>query len=369
MQTFLNQLVYFSFFQSLFLLFVYLVSPKSRKNINGYIIFFIAILTIGLSGRIVYLSEIVENNYRWVIFSEFTTLMFGPTIYLFTKSSLYGERFSIRKLRHYLPALFYNSLIVLFFVLPSDEELRVRVESGEHLRNVMLFVGVGLVFNVSYWIKSLLTFLKFRKSIQTELSYVVRSRFFANFLMAVGVCLLCWVAMYLLGLLGVQVLSRLAWQVVWVSIAMIILFIAFYALRAPELFKVAELSAIRKYSKSRLSQSDLEGLETRLTQLMEQKKPYLNAKLLKSELADMLDVSSPEIARLLNERIGMNFFEYVNYYRIKEFVELAKSEKSRELTLYGLAQEAGFNSKTTFNKSFKNLMGKSPSDYFKSQIS
>ena len=59
----------------------------------------------------------------------------------------------------------------------------------------------------------------------------------------------------------------------------------------------------------------------------------------------------------------MNFFEYVNYYRIKEFVELAKTDKAKTLTFFGLAQEAGFNSKTTFNKSFKKLMGSSPKEY------
>ena len=94
----------------------------------------------------------------------------------------------------------------------------------------------------------------------------------------------------------------------------------------------------------------------------------LNNKLLKTELAQMLGVNNPELARLLNENIGMNFFEYVNYYRIKEFVFLAKTEKAKQLTFFGLAQEAGFNSKTTFNKSFKKLMGVSPSAYFDKKL-
>ena len=120
----------------------------------------------------------------------------------------------------------------------------------------------------------------------------------------------------------------------------------------------------KKYQQSKLGVQDLERLKVDLEQLMLEKKPYLNNKLLKKELAEMLGVHSPELSRLLNENIGMNFFEYVNYYRIKEFVQLAESEKGKQLTFFGLAQEAGFNSKTTFNKSFKNLMGVSPSAYF-----
>jgi len=79
----------------------------------------------------------------------------------------------------------------------------------------------------------------------------------------------------------------------------------------------------------------------------------------------MLDVSNPELARLLNESIGMNFYEYINYYRIKEFIHLANFDKAQQFTFFGLAQEAGFHSKTTFNKSFKKLMGVSPSAYFR----
>ena len=82
----------------------------------------------------------------------------------------------------------------------------------------------------------------------------------------------------------------------------------------------------------------------------------------------MLGISNPELARLLNERIGMNFFNFVNYYRIKEFIELAKTDKAKGFTFFGLAQEAGFNSKTTFNKAFRSLMGTSPSAYFGKEV-
>ncbi|MEL6485473.1 MAG: helix-turn-helix domain-containing protein, partial [Bacteroidota bacterium] len=73
--------------------------------------------------------------------------------------------------------------------------------------------------------------------------------------------------------------------------------------------------------------------------------------------------NAPELSRLLNERIGMSFFEYVNYHRIHEFIRLAKSPMIHQKTLMGIAQEAGFQSKSTFNKSFKQIMGCPPSEY------
>lgn len=370
MQSFLNQLVYFGFFQCLFLLFVYGVSSKNRKNVNGFIAFLVVVLLIGLTGRVLFISEIFGRNFRFIAFSEFSVLLFGSTTYLFTRSSLLNKRFSPKDLLHYLPSMVYNLLIIFVIMLPSDEVYQARAKSGELLFIVYLLVGGGLVFNITYWIMSCRLFFKFKKSLQDELSYVVHTEFFRNFLIAVGLCLLYWLTMYLTSIFNHHFINNTSRQIIWLSITLVILFIAYYGFKEPQLFKISTLvNTKKKYTQSKLTISDLNELKNKLEQLMEAKKPYLNGKLLKAELAEMLGVSNPEIARLLNESIGMNFFEYVNYYRIKEFVELAKTEKAKRLTFFGLAQEAGFNSKTTFNKSFKKLMGTSPKEYFINEAS
>ncbi|EZH74063.1 transcriptional regulator [Aquimarina atlantica] len=367
MQTLLNQLVYFGYFQSLFLLCIYLFSPKNRKNINGYVAFLVLVLMIGLSGRVLYISDIFGKNFRLIAFSEFATLLFGSTIYLFTKSSLLNKRFSYQDLLHYLPGVFYIIFVVFIFMLPTDEVIGARIKSGELFRTITIFIGIGLLFNITYWIMSLHLFLSFRKELRNELSYTVKTQFFLNFLIAIGICLLSWVIVYFISIFGFEMIERKARETIWLSIALIILFIAYYGMISPDLFKIVPAQVQKKYAQSKLSKSDLDQLQAKLDRLMIEKKPYLNRKLLKAELADMLGVSSPEIARLLNENIGMNFFEYINYHRIKEFVELAQTDKAKNLTFFGLAQEAGFNSKTTFNKSFKKLMGTSPKEYFTSQ--
>ncbi len=369
MQEFFNQLVYFGYFQSIFLLAIYAFSPKKRKNINGYIAFLVFILMIGLTGRIIYISEIFGRNLRFISFSEFSTLLFGSTVYLFTRSSLLDKRFSWNDLVHYVPGFFYIIFIIFYFMLPTDQELGLRVQSGELFRTITLFIGIGLLFNITYWLMSCSIFWSFKKNLSEELSYSVKTKFFQYFLMAIGLCLVYWVTVYILSVLHLDTIERTTRQFIWLSIALIILFIAFYGLKEPDLFKISHQINTKKYAQSKLSPKDLQDLKVQLDQLMQEKKPYLNRKLVKSELAEMMGVSNPEVARLLNEKIGMNFFEYINYYRIREFVKLAKSDKAKNLTFFGLAQEAGFNSKTTFNKSFKKLMGSSPKEYFSQEVS
>lgn len=369
MQSFINQVVYFGFFQSLFLIFIYLFSPKNRRNINGYVAFLVIVLMIGLIGRVLYISEIFGKDFRLIAFSEFATLFFGSTIYLFTRSSLLGKKFSYNELRHYIPGVLYIIMVILVFMAPRSLPISIPIKKDQLFFTISIFMGTALVFNITYWSLSYRAFFNFKKRIKDELSYTVKTQFFQNFLLAIGLCLLSWVTIYFIGLFGNDdMLERSARQFIWLSIAFIILFIAYYGMKEPDLYKISPLISSKKYANSKLSSADLDKLKTRLEQLMINKKPYLNRKLLKTELAEMLGVSNPEIARLLNESIGMNFFEYVNYYRIKEFVELSKTDKVKNLTFFGIAQEAGFNSKTTFNKAFKELMGTSPKEYFTKEL-
>lgn len=368
MELILNQLIYFGFLQAVFILAVYLFSSPKENRIDGYLMVLVAVLLLGLSGRVLNLTEMFGTNRRFIAVSEFANLLFGATVYLFTRSSLLGERFSSRSLIHYVPALVYSTSIALLFIFPSDEAIRARYSDGGLFEHVILFIGFALLFNIGYFIASVRIFLRFRRQLSSELSYVVKSEFFQYFLLAIGACLLFWLVIYVTSMFGFEMIERNTRPYIWVSIASIIMFIAYYTRKKPELFQVHSQMAAKKYAQSKLSSADLSALKVQLDQLMEEKKPYLNRNLMKADLAEMLGVNNPEIARLLNERIGMNFFEYVNYFRIKEFIQLAQTDKAKTLTFFGIAQEAGFNSKTTFNKSFKKIMGTSPSEYFAQQL-
>ncbi|MEP3210199.1 MAG: helix-turn-helix domain-containing protein [Maribacter sp.] len=366
MQSLLNQLVYFGFFQSLLLLFIYGLSPKNRKRINGYMAFFIGIVSFGLVGKVLYTAGIGNYNFRLISLSELSALLFGPTIFLFSRSIVQRKSFTKQDLVHYLPALVYVIFVLVYFVIPNDTVISGRAKTGELMRVIYACHAIGLVVNIAYWLKGWQLLMTFKTEVQNELSYEPQTQFLHNFLIITGICLLVWTGLLLTSFLGFDMLERNARPYIWILLVLIILFITYYGMIAPQVLQLLPVrkQEVKKYTQSKLSATDLDRLKERLDILMIEKKPYLNSKLLKGELAEMLGVNNPELARLLNENIGMNFFEYVNYYRIKEFVALAKTEKAQQLTFFGLAQEAGFHSKTTFNKSFKKLMGSSPSAYF-----
>ncbi|MEL7145503.1 MAG: helix-turn-helix domain-containing protein [Bacteroidota bacterium] len=369
MQTFLlDQLVYFTFFQCVLMLSVYALSTQWRKTLNPYLIALVAVLLLGLSGRVAYMSGLFGKSYKLIGLSEFATYFFGATVYLYTKSSLRPDTMRKRDLLHYIPGVGYILVITFYYLAAPRELTRTRLESGEFFWAVVIFMGGGLLFNIGYWIAGYKIFSAFRKQASTEISYLVKTAFFHRFLMGILFCLVCWMIVYVVGIIDQSWIERSFRPFIWIGMALLILLISYYGLRSPEIFQVAKQLSVKKYASSKLTKVDLERLKDQLDQLMEEKKPFLNKELMKADLAAMLGIQNPEMARLLNERIGMNFFEYVNYYRIKEFVALANTEKAKKLTFFGLAQEAGFKSKTTFNSSFKKLMGSSPTEYFKQNI-
>ncbi len=363
----LPHLVYFAFFQSLFLFAIFTFSKKVRKSVNRYLIVLISVMLIGLSGRA--LMYTFDGYQRFYGLAEYATFLFGATVYLFTKSSLSGNyTFPKRDLIHYIPGVIYAIVVSVYYVFAPQEVVQARFESGELFRAVVLFMGTGLIVNFSYWYAACKLFLARRDKLNEEASFSIKTGFFQRFLIAVGACLFCWLCIYIIGIVGESWLERSVRPFIWLTLGFLVLFIAYYSMKEPTLFKVVERIPMTKYAQSKLSEQELDQLEKRLDQLMKGKKPYLNRGLMKADLAEMLGVNKPEVARLLNEKIGMNFFEYVNYFRIKEFIEIAKSDRADHLTFFGIAQEAGFNSKTTFNKSFKKIMGTSPREYFAREV-
>lgn len=100
-----------------------------------------------------------------------------------------------------------------------------------------------------------------------------------------------------------------------------------------------------------------------LNLLMETEKVYLNSELGLSQLADKIDVSTNHLSMLLNDYIGKNFYDYINHYRVEEVKRRLQDPNYQRQTLSSIGGDCGFNSKSAFNRIFKNLTGKTPSEY------
>ena len=118
-----------------------------------------------------------------------------------------------------------------------------------------------------------------------------------------------------------------------------------------------------EYRKSGLKPEEAKTLHQQLLTLMATEKPYLEPKLSLSQLAESLGVLPNHLSQIINQYEGKNFYDFVNNYRVDEFIALAKKDTNKNFNLLGLAFEAGFNSKSSFNQVFKKIKGQTPSQF------
>lgn len=114
----------------------------------------------------------------------------------------------------------------------------------------------------------------------------------------------------------------------------------------------------------------LEELElaNRIKKTFEEEKLYLNQELNLHGLSEQLEVSPNRISRALNLVKHQSFRDFVNQYRVNEFKQRLISSNLEKHTIIGIAYDSGFNSKSSFQRIFKNNEGITATEYLKKTI-
>jgi len=120
-----------------------------------------------------------------------------------------------------------------------------------------------------------------------------------------------------------------------------------------------------KYERSGLSEEDALILWGRLQDVMQKDKPYLSCTLNLKELSSRLQVSHNHLTEVINTHSKMNFFEYVNGFRV-EYAKILLLSPDTD-SMLDVALNSGFSSQSAFSTRFKKSTGFSPSQFKRRQ--
>ena len=112
-----------------------------------------------------------------------------------------------------------------------------------------------------------------------------------------------------------------------------------------------------------LSPARIKEIKSAILQFMIEKQPYLENDITLPELALRLQMKSHFLSYFLNTHFNKNFHSFINEYRIEESKKILVDPNKKHFNMLGVAYESGFNSKTTFNTTFKKITGVSPTNY------
>jgi len=120
---------------------------------------------------------------------------------------------------------------------------------------------------------------------------------------------------------------------------------------------------IYKSVKSGLSEAESKTIANKIINYLDNSKPYLDPEYNLEIMARDLNITRQNISLVINDTIGKNFYQLINEYRVEEFKQLVLDSKYNNIKLLELAYDAGFNSKSSFNRIFKEITGSTPSSY------
>ncbi len=359
----------FGALQGFFLAFVLFIHKLGNRRANRILAFLLLLLSFNV---VRYLSvEYYNLSISFPLYIGLQTIpfLYGPLLYLYAEVSFKRNFTSIKYFVHFIPSL----LLLLFTLSFLAESISSKMEFiiSNYPKN--LRIAVYLLFFVRFLhmlfynmmilksIKNLAQVLKQTRSNLKEIS----NRWFKYLLKGYTIFLSLMLLYFLLLISGIYYSYGEQIRLVF---ALIITFfihaIAFKTLINPEIISenIILLLSDDKYKNSHLTIENRNKYQTLLADYMTRSKPYHNSELKLNELAKNLSIQPYNLSQVINEQYKMNFFDFINTYRVDEAKHKLCNSATNE-TILSIAFSVGFNSKTAFNRAFKKNTQMTPSQF------
>ncbi len=362
----------------LIVIILWLLCSKKKADTSHHIL----IIIFGLFLFSVLFFYAMLHKIKWLVVATFlvedpVVFLMGPLIYLYVKSLFDNtERLFRRHWLHFAPFLIYFTFIsipVWCYILTNKWIVPYHnlVEKYDYL------IPFQILFLIVYSLISLGIWFKYNRALMENYSSIEERDFI-------------WVRNLLAGTLVVSVIDLsttiyesiygvLEWETGILTIISLIILIIFLGYNGVSKSRILIPDfLIERENKQRidvidspqerqsvLNYEEIGLLKVRLETIMENEKVFLDENLTLGKLASSISTTDKKLSTLLNQHMNTSFYNYVNCQRVEEVKEMMSLEKYNNYTLLGIANEAGFKSKTSFNRIFKKLTGLSPSEYKK----
>ncbi len=324
-------------------------------------------------------SSCILNTFLWRFFAATHTkapylfyiadtilFLWGPALYLYIKSYTNPEfRFTLKSLLHIIPFLVHGIIMISMFHQFNSSTKTLMLKKGvlSHKEEIASYIAFHFQMLV-YLMFSGINVKRYHKRISRE--WLAKSRVYLNWLVFVlAGYFIIWLldvsyqTIHLLTSFSPYFFVKIVYPIVF----MLVFIIMLKGLKNPMIFAYQEPGLKEKYSGSNLKADEKKAIYDNIIAIMNEKKLYREPSLSLSDLAKELSVLPKHLSQVINEYFNMNFFDFINDYRIRETkLQLSQLKESKK-TILEILYDTGFNSKSSFNKAFRKNTGISPTEY------
>jgi AraC-like DNA-binding protein len=394
------------FILSLMLIF----KNKVASRPNKYLALLLFSFSLHLSHQIGFISGFFNLFPNLHIFPFSYLFIVGPAVYFYVRS-LTNPTFKPgwKSSLHFLPSIYLVPALLAYFSLLSGADKSTKMMFFTAVDFIETYVSVAVIF--IYFAFSLKVISRYRMFQASSISTALSSNlnWLCRLLMTLSFGLLFWTGYFFYCKHIAQIsLALEAYYPFYLSLAVLIYWIGFVGfLKTPadlnsfrvsipnlvglqlvptagafetnlieveneaELKEKEDSAALQSknedklliFSKMGLDEDSAHMVLGKIRRKLETEKLYLKHQLNLNDFSKELGCSPRTISTVINQLCGENFSDFINSYRIQEVMKLLKDRSFRHYTLYGIATEAGFSSKTTFNRVFKEFTGYTPKQY------
>jgi len=378
---FFDVFIFLGVFQGLFLSWFFITSVQNTRKANLYQ--GLLLLSISLA-----IFEEWLNNTGYIVkvlwltnFSEPLNFMILPLFYFYLRSSLNPDERK-KVWMHLVPAIFWTLYMVFPFIQPDEFQYNSYVEtkhpewgylevvtriSDDPLRLRGYVNQFTVVQFLVYMGTSIILLLKKFKSLKqsifstdNELLIILRNTTL-YFLLIIIIFLATKIYF------GMQ--SDVGGYIVASVVSFMIYATSYRVMNRSDFFNQQSSFfsfQLPKYQKSSLSNEGKEKILSKINTEMERNRYFTNNLASLAGLSKQINESSHHVSQVINEKLNKSFFDLLATYRVEYAKKLIFDDKETKLTVEELAEQVGYNSKSSFNIAFKKYTSKTPSEYRKS---
>ena len=365
-----------------FFLSVLAFTKKNKSQSDIILGFWLSIIGLHLAIYSLILNQLYYSYPYLLGFNVFLPYLHGPLLYLYASSFSGIKIFKAEiLLRHFLLPLLVVLAFYDFWFMDIENKIRVfESEGGEFKPRLSTSYQILELSGILYVFLTLQKIRIHKKKLKDTYSFTTKME-------------LNWLKFILGGMaiIWICIIFLKSDQLIFLSVSLFAILIGFFGIRQSGVFShVSPLGYLEphagyihiapsqnqstdqepereKYQKSSLREDSAREIHKLLLTVMAGQKPHLNPELNLGELAELVNTPINHLSQVINEIEKVNFYDFINSWRVEEFKTLSQNPDYSKLTLTAIAYECGFNSKATFNRAFKKITGESPTLFLKNQ--